>query len=464
MGSRIVSWRRILLITLIVAASGAGGALFASNRTDLALLPALAAVALVFFLWADIRRKEKSIEQFFDSATSGDFSTTFDETVKDPLIRKIHARMNLLIRRTGDIRMKSEASERYYRAILQQSATGLVVLNSDNEIEVINRAAARFAGISPDSTDKRLLKIRNPYFFEQLIQMKPGENITYKDHGSESSNALLMKSIEINMADGRLKVISIENIRRELDQTELESYQRLIRVLTHEIMNSVAPLTSVSGTLQNRFFPGKSPIDPEKVDEKLIMALIQGLSTIDDQTRGMVDFVNNYRKLTRLPEPVIASFHVEGWLEKLKILITEQLENAGIRLYFTIESGVKEIHADKNLLSQVIMNLVNNAKDALMDSPGGRELKIGFFRYDPAHIYIKVCNNGVPIPEEDLEKIFIPFYTTKETGSGIGLYISRQIIHQHGGLLSVSSRPGETAFLIELPDFPDLAILRGEEA
>ena len=247
-------------------------------------------------------------------------------------------------------------------------------------------------------------------------------------------------------------VISIENIKRELEQTELESYHRLIRVLTHEIMNSVAPLTSVSGTLQKRFFPGQAPIDPARVDQKMIEGLVQGLTTIDDQTRGMVDFVNNYRRLTRLPEPVIASFGVSEWMESIRLLVSQQMEEAGIQMDFSSDPGVKNIHADRKLLSQVILNLVNNARDALSSLPGERKLRIDLFRVEPAHLYIRISNNGEPIPEEEMEKIFIPFYTTKEKGSGIGLYVSRQIIHLHGGLLSVSSRPGETSFLIELPD------------
>jgi signal transduction histidine kinase len=188
------------------------------------------------------------------------------------------------------------------------------------------------------------------------------------------------------------------------------------------------------------------------VNDDLIRGLIQGLSTIDDQTRGMVEFVNNYRKLTKLPEPVLGQIEVTGWIEKIGILITDQLQEAGVRLSFSVDPGISIIHADPRLLNQVILNLVNNAIDAMRENQGKKELSISLFRVDPEHVYIRVSNNGAPIPEEELEKIFIPFYTTKEHGSGIGLYLSRQIIHQHGGLLSVSSRSGETSFLIELPE------------
>ncbi len=441
-----------MLLILVVLASGTGGLMLAGERKDLAFPALLASVLFVILLLADIRRGTKNITRFFQSVESGDFSTTFDESSKDPLLRKLHEGMNRLIRRFRELRVKSESREKYYQAVIQQSATGLVVLNARNEIEVINRAAALFGGISPDSGDMRLLGIRNPHFFDQLTSMAPGEKRTYRDQGPGPSNALLLRAITIELSGERLKVISIENIKRELEQTELESYHRLIRVLTHEIMNAVAPLTSVSGTLQKRFFPEQSPIDPARVDEKMIGDLLQGLSTIDDQTRGMVDFVNNYRRLTRLPEPVIVPFGVSEWMESIRLLVTQQMDEADIHLELAADQGVRMINADRKLLSQVILNLVNNARDALIGFSGERRLIITLFRVEPAHLYIRVSNNGEPIPEEEMEKIFIPFYTTKEKGSGIGLYVSRQIVHQHGGLLSVSSRPGETSFLIELPD------------
>ena len=452
MGSKKISWKRIVLILLIIAFSVLAGALIPGKRPDLVLLPAMGVVLCTLLLLADIRRNERSIDLFFDSVMGGDFATTFDESEKNLFLRSLHMRMNQFISKVRELRIRNESSEKYYRSVLEQSATGLVILNAAEEIEVINRSASRLAGISPDSTDRRLMKIRNPALFEQLKRIPPGESITFRGQGTGTERTLLLEATEIEMDGKRLKVVSIENIRRQLDQTELESYQGLIRVLTHEIMNSVAPLTSVSGTLQKRFYPDQSPIDPARIDKKLISDLLHGLSTIDDQTRGMADFVNNYRKLTKLPEPVIAEMNVAGWLEKLKILIANQIEDEGTQLIVSSDPGIKTMNADKNLLNQVILNLVNNAREALASISEGRELKIELFRYDPDHVYIRITNNGPVIPEADLEKIFIPFFTTKTTGSGIGLYVSRQIIQQHRGLLSVSSRPGETSFLIELPD------------
>jgi two-component system nitrogen regulation sensor histidine kinase NtrY len=426
------------------------GVMMNGPNPDDMIFPALVLIVSTFYFLRNIRRTEQSINQFFDAAGSNDFSVTFVETEQNPSLRKLHRQMNLINRKIRELRLSSEAREKYYHAILQQSTTGLVVLNQEEEIEMINEAAARFAGISPASTDTRLMKIRNPLFFDQLRHLDPGNHYTYRDQSSEPEKTFLFKAIEIKVAEKQRKLISIENIRRELDHKELESYQSLIRILTHEIMNSVAPLTSVSHTLQKLFFRENRPIDPGQMDSALITALIKGLTTIDEQAKGLVNFVNNYRRLTKLPSPVMETIDVMEWLERLRILLSEQLDQAGIHLQVSVDPNIKSIVADRNLLSQVVMNLVNNARDALLEIPSGREIRMSISRYDTANIYMKVSNNGPPISPENLEKIFIPFFTTKENGSGIGLFISRQIIHLHNGMLSVSSRPEETAFGIEL--------------
>ncbi|MFH0758007.1 MAG: ATP-binding protein [Bacteroidota bacterium] len=450
MGSEKLPWKRIFLFMVLIASAILTGVLMNGPNPDDLIFPALVLIVSTFYFLRDIRRTEQSINQFFDAAGSNDFSLTFVETEQNPSLRKLHRQMNLINRKIRKLRLSSEAREKYYHAILQQSTTGLVVLNQEEEIEMVNEAAARFAGISPASTDTRLMKIRNPLFFDQLRNLDPGNHYTYRDQSSEPEKTLQFRAIEMSVAEKKLKLISIENIRRELDHKELESYQSLIRILTHEIMNSVAPLTSVSHTLQKLFFRENRPIDPAQMDSTLITALIKGLTTIDEQARGLVNFVNNYRRLTKLPHPVMETIDVMEWMDRLKILFSEQLDQAGIHLQVAVDPGIKRIVADRNLLSQVLMNLVNNAIDALMEIPSGRELRLSISRYDSANIYMKISNNGPPIPPENIEKIFIPFFTTKENGSGIGLYISRQIIHLHNGMLSVSSRPEETAFGIEL--------------
>jgi two-component system nitrogen regulation sensor histidine kinase NtrY len=448
MGFRLYNWKVVFYLALIILSAGTGSILLFGPTPDLALFPVLVLVLSVLLLLREIRKTEKNIGQFFEAVESNDYSLTFKETNRNQAIRNLYHSMNRINEQIREMRRRNEVREKYYRLILQQSATGLVVLTPDGEVELVNEAAARFSGISPESTDPRLLKIRNPVFFSQIQNTRPGEHHTFRNMSGGSDQTFLFRAIEIVAAGKPLKLVSIENIRRELDHKELESYQNLIRVLTHEIMNSVSPLTSITGTLRRIISPEGTPIDPGSVDRKVVRALLKGLATMDDQTRGMVNFVQNYRKLTKLPEPVIESFDTDEWLEKLKILVSDRLKSDHILMKVERDPGIPALYADKNLLGQVVLNLINNALDALKEIPGNRELGISVFRRE--HQYIRVANNGPAIPPDEMEKIFVPFYTTKENGSGIGLYLSRQIIHRHNGAISLTSNPGETAFVIEL--------------
>ena len=418
---------------------------------DYVVFPALTGLVLVIYLVRDIRQSEKNLNFFFDAVDSNDSTVTFPESGSNPFMRNLHRQMNRINQTIHRIRVTAEARELYYREVIRHSATGLVVISSDEEIEMINEAAANFAGISATSTDHRLLKIQNPPFYQILCQIQAGGNFSVRTKHSESEQTLLFRAREIHAGEKPLKLVSIENIRRELDEKELESYQNLIRILTHEIMNSVAPLTSISRTLQKLFYHEGRPVQPEAVNGEMIETTVKGLTTIDEQGKGLVNFVNSYRKLVRLPKPMIEPFDAKEWTEQLKLLVSEQLMARDIVFEIIKGAGVKTVTADKNLINQVVLNLINNAADALLEIPSCRRILLRLQHAGLSMLLISVSNNGPQIPDDILGKIFIPFFTTKKEGSGIGLALSRQILYLHKGILSVSSTPEETRFTLELP-------------
>ncbi len=216
-------------------------------------------------------------------------------------------------------------------------------------------------------------------------------------------------------------------------------------------MNSVAPLTSISRTLQKLFYHEGRPVQPEDVNGEMIETTVKGLTTIDEQGKGLVNFVNSYRKLVRLPKPMIEPFDAKEWTEQLKLLVSEQLMARDIVFEIIKGAGVKTVTADKNLINQVVLNLINNAADALLEIPSCRRILLRLQHAGLSMLLISVSNNGPQIPDDILGKIFIPFFTTKKEGSGIGLALSRQILYLHKGILSVSSTPEETRFTLELP-------------
>jgi len=261
---------------------------------------------------------------------------------------------------------------------------------------------------------------------------------------------LMIRSKEIRNGENVSRLISLQDIRHELDEKELDSWQKLIRVLTHEIMNSIAPIVSLTGTLKNFFTHEGLPATPSSVDAETIENVIQGLETIEERGKGLVNFVNSYRILTKIPKPDFAVFQVEEWLDQIRLLLHEQIEKQEIHLEVKIDQRARELTADKNLLTQVVLNILKNAIEALAEIPENRKIRIFADISRQNRPVIRIINNGPVISEDVLEKIFIPFYTTKEQGSGIGLSFSREILRLHHGSIHAESSEASTSFTITL--------------
>jgi signal transduction histidine kinase len=393
----------------------------------------------------------KMLTGFFNALSNDDTAVQFPPAQENKTLNALYQSMNNLNRHFQSIRLQNEYNEKYYKALIRHSATGLLVLNSANQVELINKTACLYAGISPDSTNPSLLKIRNPLFFEAILSLKPGEDVTYKHVMGNSFQMLSFRATELRKNDGVVKLVSIQDIRHELESRELESYRKLISVLTHEIMNLMSPLTSVSKALFALYHKGDEPIGLPAVDGSMLKLTLNGLQVIDEQTDAILNFIDNYRKISKIPQPVIKPFDIADWMEQLQIVYSARMSEHGIFFNIHHETGQKSLLADKNLLNQVLFNLVNNAIDAVMENEGDRRISIEITQSSPNHTQIIIANNGPLIPPEIQEKIFIPFFTTKKHGSGIGLSICQEIMKLHkGSLLVVSTAGGLTSFVVEL--------------
>jgi signal transduction histidine kinase len=261
---------------------------------------------------------------------------------------------------------------------------------------------------------------------------------------------LFFRATLIRRKETELKLVSIQDIRHELEFKELESYRKLISVLTHEIMNMLSPLTSVSSELYSMFRYNDLPRDLTQIDETTIRTAVNGLQLINEQSNSLLNFVNNYRKISRIPQPDFITFKVDEWAEQMKIAFSGKMQENKIDFQITVEKSLLEIIADKKLLNQVMINLINNSIDAVMENERGRQILIYIMKNLQNNIIIRVINNGPLIPPELLEKIFVPFFTTKKNGSGIGLSISQEIMKLHNGsVIAVSSKESQTCFIVE---------------
>jgi two-component system, NtrC family, nitrogen regulation sensor histidine kinase NtrY len=393
----------------------------------------------------EINRK---IAFFFDAIRNEDTTLTFPETGNRSMneLSLSMNRLNLIIR---DTKKQIRQQEQYYETILEHASTGLLSFDERGNILLTNSAARHLLNCEPLTHITQLERVEKGLstVFEQMHHI---DNKLINISNERGSLQLLLRSTLMMLKNKKIVLLSIQDIRNELDEKETASWIKLTRVLTHEIMNSIAPITSLSETLTGYFIGEKGPRPPEEMDKQTIANTIKGLTVIQERGKGLVNFVDAYRKLTHLPKPDCKMVDLHDFLEKAKLLLSS--EPNFYRVGFSIAPIAEPImlFIDENLFSQVIINLVRNSFQALNGQTDG-VIKITTSKNTNGTITINIIDNGPGIPAEILDEIFVPFFTTRENGSGIGLSLSRQIIRLHGGNLKVISRQGvETIFSIEI--------------
>lgn len=311
-----------------------------------------------------------------------------------------------------------EQRERFYEQILSGISLGIIVLNEDKEIIQSNPSAARLLGIFSVNSLQQLGNIQKD-IPEMLSQLEPGEKCNIQVQTPTGVSQLLVRASTMTLGQKKIKILTLNDIKNELDSKELDSWVRLTRVLTHEIMNSIAPISSLSQTFLQKEDIIRSPY-------------YEGIRAIHETSVGLISFVDSYRKFSSLQKPTPEPFYLNELMSQINEL---QLIPENIRLSMQIEPTDLMLYADPNLIRQVIINLLKNAVQAIGDAEG--KIHIHALTTRDEHILVYVSNDGPEIPEEVAEQIFVPFFTTKREGSGIGLSVSRQIMKLSGGSISL---------------------------
>jgi signal transduction histidine kinase len=449
MGYKRVTVTTVINIAIILAATFLAGALSAYYQEPWYLLILLAVPFASYRIIYTFDQSNRQIAFFFEAIRNEDSALKFPTEIKQRSLRHLYKSLNELNEQIRAIKLKNEYLEKYYQSFIQHAAIGLIAVNGDQEVEIMNEKAFDYAGI-PSFTPLHLIPMKDPELFRALCSVAPGENISFKRFTSDSQMNLLIRAREIRYGGKTSKLISLQDIRHELEEKELDSWQKLIRVLTHEIMNSIAPIVSLSGTLRRFFTSGDAPVRPGDIDEEVIENVIQGLDTIEERGNGLLNFVNSYRKLTRIPKPEFTPIDVRDWLGQVRLLLSDQFDRHNITVQCSIDPKVKEISGDEKLLTQVIINILNNAMEALDERKDERAIGISVTLSKQNRPLIRITNNGPCIPPDVAEKIFIPFFTTKAQGSGIGLSLSRQILRLHHGSIHLESEDKETGFVVTI--------------
>jgi two-component system nitrogen regulation sensor histidine kinase NtrY len=341
-------------------------------------------------------------------------------------------------------RAEKEENYRYLQTVIQHVGIGLISFNQDGEVEFINNAAKKILQLS-NLKNIRSLGKRHKNLSDTLFSIKAGNKMMLKITEENDLLQLFIYAAEFKMRDQNFKLIALQNIQSELEEQEMEAWQKLIRVLTHEIMNSVTPISSLASTVNGLLDKYKSDKNPE-LDS--IEDITTAINTIQKRSEGLIHFVESYRNLTRVPKPNFQIIPVKNIFSRIVTLMETDITGKGIKFIRNVNPPMLELTADPELIEQVLINLIVNSIHALenVESP---EIKLYSEMDERGRVIIKVIDNGVGISEDVQEKIFIPFFSTKKEGSGIGLSLSRQIMRSHGGMIRVNSTPGkETVFTL----------------
>jgi nitrogen fixation/metabolism regulation signal transduction histidine kinase len=339
-------------------------------------------------------------------------------------------------------RKEKEENYRYLQTIVQHINIGMLAYTPDGNVELLNSAAKKLLKINSLRNISELNHLSKS-LVESLLKIKTGDKILEKVIDNNELLQLSIFAAEFKLGTKHIILVSLNNIQSELEEKEMEAWQNLIRVLTHEIMNSITPIISLSSTVNNILENNDEHFSAETIDD------IKGaITTILRRSNGLIHFVDSYRSLTRIPVPNFNIINLSVLFDRLKKLLNEEFTKNKVNFSYKIEPENLELTADQDLIEQVIINLIVNSINACSNNVEPCIQLIG--RFDiRGNITIQVIDNGSGIPEDLQEKIFIPFFTTKKEGSGIGLSLSRQIMRIHKGSISVTSIPDkETIFTL----------------
>ncbi len=408
-------------------------------------------VLQTWMLVNQVNKTNTDLERFFSSVGNHDSSIRFSDKAKNSSFRKLHDKMNSVnaIIHNGNIEI--ERKGHFLQSIVDHVDVGLLAFDMNGRVEIYNRAAKKYLA-AQELRQISALKIRNEEIHDIINRIKPGEEILHKIIINNLLQSILIRATELKFENNGIKLVSFQDITNELDKKEIDSWQKLIRVLTHEIMNSISPITSLTKVISGYFLnPGNKKIIPsEKIDDLIVSKTLSGLNIIEETGSGLLDFVDKYRSLTSLPKPNLTRFTIDSLFRNCKLLMESNIPD-GIVIITSVSPVDIEIPADYSQIEQVLINLIKNSTEALTGRNNGKIVLNAC--HENEDVIIQVEDNGIGIPGDIIEDIFVPFYTTKKNGSGIGLSISKQIMRAHGGNLEVKSAPGKnTAFNMRFPD------------
>lgn len=398
------------------------------RETEHIAVPAVLLLLVLLQVYAIVRSVEKhvdTLEDFFSAINYEDFTQRF---ISDDVDAELKTAFNRILERFQDARAQREVQANYLEVVFRHVPVPLLAARSDGSLRMVNNPARRLTGLGSLRHLDDLAQL-DPALPQMIREIEPGQQRMLQTHIRDIPVELRVAVSEIRMAGNSERLYSIENLSGELTAREASAWRNLIRVLTHEIMNTLTPISSLaqsSADMLNK---------PDSADD-----IREAVETIARRSDGLMSFVSRYRELLKVPQPVLADIRVADVLNSVVAFLADNLRNTAIAIEVIPRS--LELRADSQLLDQLLVNVVKNAADAMQESvTKSLRLSAGI---EYGRVIIRIIDSGPGIPENLQDQVFIPFFTTKRDGSGIGLSLSRQIMTAHGGEIAVRRLNDET--------------------
>lgn len=388
----------------------------------------------------DITNRE--FKRFLEAIEYSDFTQSFTDKKMGKSFKELNSAFTQVVENFKRNSSEKEKSFRYMQTIIQYINNGLISYDKQGNVDFINRAGKKILNLG-FLKNIHGLKISHTDIYELIMEMRHGDKVVKKVKISDDQKQMAFSVFEFRIGERNLTLLSIQDIHNVLEDKELEAWQKLIRVLTHEIMNSLTPISSLSSTTFDLI---KQMDMDSSVSKDNIQDIRDSLNTIHTRSEGLIDFVNAYRNLAIIPKPELKLISVKDLITNTLIILQNNIKENGIEVIQNIDPESLEISADSSLIEQVLINLVVNAVHALKEEQSPIII-VNSFLCDSGRVNIQVIDNGTGISDENKNKIFIPFYSTKKS-SGIGLSLCRQIMKLHHGEISVTSIDGLTTFTL----------------
>jgi two-component system nitrogen regulation sensor histidine kinase NtrY len=399
-----------------------------------------------YWLIQFFNRTNQQISYFISAVKNEDTTLRFPAKTGNKILNELHQSLNELNVVLQETKLKGQLKERYFSEIIQHIGTGILVYNPKGFVTQVNPASLEIFGLQTLTHLSQLERV-DAAFKEQLVALKNNQKELLQFRRNNEVVQLISRCSVINLKEEEVFLLTFQDIKGELERKEIDSWIKLIRVLSHEIMNSLAPVTSIAQSLKKIWKEKIAKDETGFAVDTDVESTINGLDVIAERGDALIHFVQSYRMLTRVPKPIIKSHRIYSLIDSISILVSTFKEEYDVSIQVKYPAADFEIVLDEQMLMQVILNLVKNSAQALKGMANGI-IEIVVDKNPDGKTQIRIVDNGPGVPAEISDEIFVPFFTTKEGGMGVGLSHSKQIVQAHGGTLSHQTANGKTVFSI----------------